>query len=165
MNHNKQSINNKVEQLQDAVAMEKHLREKLEQFKKYKQVNVKFIDALKESGEFHAYISKDKYSTVFEMYKNNPKFGYGDRVTFRFTCSENFGPAPITWEKIEQEIERHAFQKRLDEAFQQMKYFEVEKVKFKELCEFMDKMEFKCFDLYEVKRNLKEKLEYANKAS
>lgn len=162
MNHNKQSIQDTIEQLEDALAMEKHLREKLEQFKKYKQVNVKFINALTESGEFHAYISKDKYSTIFNMYKNNPKFGYEDRISFRLACSSNLCATPITWERIEEELQRYAFQERLDQAFQMMKYFEIEKVKFAELCRVVNEMEFKCFDLYNIKRELNQKLEYAN---
>lgn len=159
--NNKQSIHNKVEALKVAVQMEADIREVVEKMRHYKQVNSRFIDALTEKG-YWAYISKDKYSTKLVVSCNNHGIDVKDRFDFTLYVSELMERKPITWESIERELVRYHYQDKLDTAFQQMKYFEVERVKFKELCEFMEKMEFKCFDLYAAKRLMNNLLDYAN---
>jgi hypothetical protein len=42
--------------------------------------------------------------------------------------------------------------------------FECEKVRIKELCEFVEKINLECFDLYTVKRELRGAVEYAELA-
>ncbi len=162
MKYNRQDLETNIKALELAVKMEADIREVVQKMKHYKQVNSKFTDALKAKG-YHAWICKDKYSTKLNVSYNAPQLSYEQRVDFKVYESELIYKCPITWKKIESELVRHAFADRLHTAFEQMKFFEVEKVKFKELTEFMNKMEFKCFDLYQVKREMKELLDYANK--
>lgn len=162
MKHNKQSIDKNLKALEAAVKMEADIREVIAKMRHYKQVNSRFTDAIKEKG-YWAYICKDKYRTRLTISCNQHNIDVNDRVDFTIYVSELMERCPITWDLVESELVRHKFQERLATCFQQMKCFEAEKVKFKELCEFMDKMEFKCFDLHEVKRKLNESLDYANK--
>lgn len=162
MKHNKKSLETQIKGLELAVTMEADIREVIAKFRHYKQVNSRFTDVLNEKG-YWAYISKDKYNTVLNVRYKSADLNQNDHIDFRFYVSECFEKRPMTWEQIENELIRHNFQGRLNTATEQLKCFEIEKVKFKELCEFMEKMQFKCFDLYEVNRNLKDMLDYANK--
>ena len=127
MNNNKQSIEKEMAALRVAVQMEAEIREVIEKFKHYKQVNSKFIDAVKAKG-YYAYICKDKFSTKLVISANNHNIDYSDRVDFTIYVSEFMERNPITWEKIESELVRYGFQARLDKVFQMSKYFEIEKV-------------------------------------
>ena len=162
MLHNKNSLERQLKALEVAVKMEKDIREVLADFKHYKQVNSRFTDAIKAKG-YHAYICKDKWSTVLNVSCNQHDINVNDRVDFRIYVSECMERKPITWEQIEHELMRNDFQGRLDQTFQKLKMFEIEKVKFKGLVEFMKKMSFNCFDLWGVNQKLEEMLDYANK--
>lgn len=164
MKHNKQSIDKKIAALEEALVMESHIRAVMDKFKHYKLVNIKFINALKEDGRFHAYIVKDDYSTILTIYTEG-NFGdnRNDRVEFRMYLSHCMTEKKlITWEGIDKELVRHAFKERLDDCIDMRNSFDEEKKKFEELHSLVKASNFKCFDLYTVKRELEDILNYAN---
>lgn len=162
MNHNKQSIERNIKALEEAVNMEANIRKVLEQFKHYKQVNVKFIDALKERG-YYAYIARDKWSITLKVSPINKDIAPVDIQEFRVYVSNFMNKEPLTWDRIEKELVRHNFQGRLKHAYEMLDLFDKEKQDLEDLYNHVNTFSFTCFDMYKIKRELEDALDYANK--
>ncbi len=163
MNYNKESIEKSIKRLERAVEMEAYIRATVDKMKHYKQVNKKFVDAIKEDPRFHAYINKDQHSTVLMIYEY-PEYNTGE--VFRVFISHwNMDSVEqiLTWEKIENEFKRYNYAGRLEEMRKRLNVFEVERESLREVMQFMDKLSFHCFDLYKVKSELKDMLSFADK--
>ncbi len=157
---NKKEIIQSIEQLEKAVEMETFIRIKLKEFERFAKVNKRFIDALKSTGEYHAYIDKDKGATIFNVYAAGVP--YQNRVEFRI-CIHDFNDKELTWKMIEERLSARNFSKQLQEKKELLDIFDVELVILQEIQDRIEKVELKCFSLSEIKYKLKEMVYHANK--
>lgn len=157
MNYNKQVILKQIEKMHLGVKMSQDILETVNEFKHYKQVNNRFCEALKAKG-YHSYITKDKYSTTLVC---NIRSDWNEYVDFRMYVREIMEKQPITWDAIVKEVERHGFGGRFERYKSMYESFDDELVSIKNLYEKINAIEYKCFDLYEIKRSLRDSIEIA----
>ncbi len=158
MNHNTQTIAADIKTAEDGIKMIAHLKAVMCKFRHHKLLNSKFIDALNEGGEYWAWLTKDTTTTTLTMRpraQNKPEF----RVY------ESSWPArvPITWMRIDAEIERYNYQWQLDCLLEKQAIFDAELIRFKEFYALVDNTKFICFDLWKVKSELRDMLDFATK--
>lgn len=169
MNYNKATIKKNIDHLKIAVDMDIDIRDGVEAMKHYKNVNKKFTDLLAAKG-YYSNIRKDRYGielVVCRMelivYGNNPKIDVNNGIVFRAYVRHLVSKHPLTWQVIIDKLNHYNFRSRLEEAFLQKENFEQERHEFTKLCAYIEKLEFKSFDLYHIKRDLQQILEFANK--
>jgi hypothetical protein len=159
MHYNKKMLQEKIANLETAIEMEKVIRGVVLEFKHYKQVNSKFTDALDKRG-LRAYICKDKWSSVLNISKPNRVDYY-----FRLYHSEITERRPFTWEGILNELGRYSYERMLEETKKDLESFEKERQELKDLYEHVEKINFRCFDLYKFKRELEDAIKISENQS
>lgn len=163
---NKQDIANSIIENEIGVMLEKDVMETIKNFAHRKNVDKRFTSALDAKG-YHAYILKDKFSTKLVVKKRieNPAYisqqvGY---VEFTVYMGQIMESRPLTWQLIADEFKRYNYTEKLANYKQMFDSADSEVEEFKKFVEFVDSQNFKCFDLWKIKSDLKEALKHATK--
>lgn len=163
---NKQDITNNIIEAELGIILEKDVMETIKDFAHRKNVDKRFTDAVSAKG-YHSYILKDKFSTKLVVKKRieNPEYvstqaGY---VEFTVYMGQIMESRPLTWQQIADEFKRYNYTERLANYKQMFDSADSEVEEFKKFVEFVDSQNFKCFDLWKIKSDLKEALKHATK--
>lgn len=144
MNWNKERLLKEVRNCELGVKMCEDILMTVSKFEHYAQVNKRFIDALKELG-YGAWITKDTYSTTLSVYIGEDYNKH--KAEFRYYLSEGFSKKPLTWDGIKNEVARHAFKERLEQAKECLLVNDEETKELQRLIEYVKSKKFRCFDL------------------
>ena len=162
--HNKQTLTIEIKALEMAVEMDKHIRSTLEKFKHHKHVTTRFTDALNENPRFYSFIVREKSSTVLVVRDQCKDLPYTcQKKDFRSSKYHVMNEDPLTWAHIEYDLNRYAFATRLREAKDMLQAIDKETIQFRALCETINESSFTCFNMYEIKRLMKDALDFASK--
>ncbi len=154
--HSKRTLLKDIAALENSVKMEAIIWETLAKFKHYKQVNKRFIDALKEQG-LNAWITKDDYSTTLNITGNNTlDFG------FRLYISHCMTKRELTWDDIESSLKvRHDFKGQLEKRKEMLELFEKEFVIVEGLVNQIKELDkLTCFSLYGGLREIEKLVDF-----
>lgn len=155
--YNKETILNEIERLEHCIVLERVVREKIELFKHRKQVNKTFCDAF-EGTDFHAYIVKNNGSTTLTVRCNRL---HGSQIVDFYVTA--YSDEVLTWDKILSEFNRYSYQGCLKQYRDRLECLDVEIADFEQFINEFDKLEFKCFNLYSIKSDMKHALYCAKK--
>ena len=161
----KQELENRIIEAKIGIQMSKDILEQVKLFEHRKQVNKTFTDAFAALG-YHAYITKDKYSSKLVIRKRiedeNYKGGHGFHyVEISIYHSEIMEKRPFAWDEIVREVEKYDYAGRLATAQDALTCVGDEISMFEEFVNFVNGKEFKCFDLWRIKSDLKKALQNA----
>lgn len=155
--YNKATILHEIERLEHCLVLERVVREKVEQFKHRKQVNKTFTDSFKDT-DFHAWIYKDDFKTSLTVRRN--KTNASDRVEFYVTA---YRGEVLTWDKILSEFNRYNYEESLKIYRERLEILDIEIDNFQELYEMIKSIEYKCFNLSQIKWVMENALYIAKK--
>lgn len=162
----KQDLKNRIIEAKIGIQMSKDILEQVKLFEHRKQVNKTFTDSFEALG-YHAYITKDKYSSRLVVRKRveNEEHtgGWGTYVEFSIYHSQIMTPNPFLWEDIKREVAKYDYESRLKDAEEALNVSDDELVKFEEFVNYVEQQDFKCVDLWRIKSDLKEALRNVKK--
>lgn len=163
----KQELQNRIVEAQIGIEMSRVILEQVKKFEHRKQVNKTFTDSFEALG-YHAYISKDKWSSKLVIRKRvederHSKSGAYTYVEFNLYHSEIMSKNPFSWEDIKKELVKYDYPRRLREAEEALNVSDDELVRFEEFVNYVEKQDFKCVDIWRIKSDLKEALKNVKK--
>lgn len=155
MNWTKELILKNIKECEMGVKMTADILETVKAFEHYSQVNKRFTDRLKELG-YHAYINQDKFSATLVCIASADSNQV--RTEFRHYSSHCFSKSPLTWDGIKEEVARHNFVERLEQAKARLLVIDTEIEELKELVDYLNRKKFLCFDFYRGTWEMKDAL-------
>lgn len=155
---NKRYLTDEIIECRIGLEMIKIILAQVQKFERYKQVNKKFTDSFTGTG-IRAVILKDNFQTKIRFYQRVNDTLHSQsihrRVDISITSSHFFSPRPITWADIKLQLFDYHFEERLETAEETLAALEDEKIRLKEMIDLLDNYEFKCFDLWRIRSELK----------
>jgi hypothetical protein len=155
---NKQELQNRIIEAKIGIQLSKDILEQVKLFEHRKRVDKTFTDSFDTLG-YHAYISKDKYCSKLVIRKRvedeNHKSQGWNYVEISIYHSEIMERRPFSWEEIKREVEKYDYAGRLATAQEALRCADDEAILFKNFVDYVEKQDFKCFDLWRIKSDLK----------
>ena len=161
----KQELKNRIIEAQIGIQMSNDILEQVKAFEHRKQVNKTFTDSFEALG-YHAYITKDKWSSKLVIRKrvtDEAHTGNNVYVEISIYHSEMMERQPFHWEEIKREVAKYDYAGRLATAQEALNCVDDEIKEFEELVNYVESKDFKCFELWRIKSDLKEALKDAKR--
>jgi len=163
---NSQELKNRIIEAKIGIKMSKDILEQVKLFEHRKQVNKTFTDSFEALG-YHAYIIKNNWSSKIVIRKRIDDENYVDCGApyveisiYNRDITEKLG---FSWENIKNEIARYNYLERLREAEEALNVLDSEILDFEKFVNYVQQQEFKCINLWSVKRELQNALDCLRK--
>ncbi len=157
MNWNKKSIARDIQALESAIVMAADIEATVKDFEHYKQVDKRFVDAIKAKG-YHCWKIKDGNKTKIQVNCKDKQSSEFDWHDFYIT---DYGQ-PITCQRIRDELKRYNYAGQLETAKRRLEVFDAEKQVLTELVEHIKGIKLLCFSTSKAERELQHALDVGN---
>ena len=152
MNYNKKGIEGRIKALESAIKMEEVIREVLQDFKKYKKMDIRFIRALKEKGYPARIYGRGSVEIHDKVEIFDIEIEYREDVDVCLYAGENTDG--FAWKKIEERLTELNYPNQLQAMTKRKERFESERARLEELYQAIKAEKFWCFDMWTTLREM-----------
>ena len=144
-----------IAEIEVQIEIEDTIRSIVNKFKHYKQVNKRFVDAIKEIESYHAWIIKD-YKHQISVSKTTGQ--YQTAKVELYVYGEE-----LTWEKVLHQLDRHDFRGQLLRYKQKLARLDTDIEDLRKILAYIEieGCEVKNFSLYSIKSKLEHAIKYS----